>query len=118
MRTAPPEGAAREREAEESDPLEAFAREVGPALERLGAEIEKLFGGSQPAGTEARGHGGTEEPTSRSQASAPKEGLLARRDRLDSELRHGLESLGIVVRAQDVARAVGVAVGKRIEWTG
>jgi hypothetical protein len=44
--------------------------------------------------------------------------LPERRDRLDRELRRGLENLGIVVRGQDVARAVGVAVGKRIEWTG
>ena len=102
--------------AEEADPLEVFAREVGPALERLGAEIEKLFGGSgaaaESAGTGARGHGGTET------GAAAREGLLARRDRLDGELRRGLESLGIVVRGADVARAVGVAVGKRIEWTG
>jgi len=98
-------------QAEEADPLEAFAREVGPALERLGAEIEKLFGGGETAGTEARGHAGTDTPRQ------PGEGLIARRDRLDGELRRGLESLGVVVRGQDVARAVGVAVGKRIEWT-
>jgi len=115
-RTAPlpPEGAARgDGEAGELDPFESFAREVGPALERLGAEIERLFGAGraeEPEGTEARRHGGTETP-------APRETLLQRRDRLDGELRRGLESLGIVVRGQDVARAVGVAVGKRIEWT-
>ncbi len=97
-------------EAAEPDPLEAFAREVGPALERLGAEIEKLFGGAGRAPEpEARRPGGPEPPQ--------HEGLIARRDRLDGELRRGLESLGIVVRGQDVARAVGVATGKRIEWT-
>jgi len=101
-------------ETEEPDPLEAFAREVGPVLERLGAEMEKLFGGSEAGRADAPTHGRTEGAA----PAAPGETLLQRRDRLDGELRHGLESLGIVVRAQDVARAVGVAVGKRIEWTG
>ncbi len=49
---------------------------------------------------------------------ARRETLLERRERLDGELRQGLQKLGIVVRGQDVARAVGVAVGKRIEWAG
>jgi hypothetical protein len=44
--------------------------------------------------------------------------MLQRRDRLDQELRAGLERLGVVVRGADVARAVSAAVGKRIEWTG
>ncbi len=105
--TASPTGA-KASETRDEDPLEAFAREVGPALERLGAEIEKLFGAER---AEAPARGRTESPS-------PRETLVARRDRLDGELRRGLESLGVVVRAQDVARAVGVAVGKRIEWTG
>jgi ATP-dependent Clp protease ATP-binding subunit ClpA len=110
--------------AEPEDALESFTREIGPALERLGAEIEKLFGGPradepvhgrmEAEGTGAQGHGGTGGGS-----TAPAhESLLERRDRLDGELRQGLQSLGIVVRGQDVARAVGVAVGKRIEWTG
>ena len=101
---------------EESDPLEAFAREVGPALERLGAEIEKLFGGGSSPEAAAEGEPRAERGPGTA-APSRREGLIARRDRLDNELRRGLESLGIVVRGQDVARAVGVAVGKRIEWT-
>jgi len=97
------------------DPLEAFAREVGPALERLGAEIEKLFGGT---GSGARDQGETKAAAAARGTGAPRESLVQRRDRLDEELRRGLESLGVVVRGQDVARAVGVAVGKRIEWAG
>ena len=113
-RTAPATGSGADEGAEpvDSDPLESFAREVGPVLERLGAEIEKLFGTER---TEPQRHGGTEQKAS---APAQRETLIQRRDRLDGELRRGLESLGIVVRGQDVARAVGVAVGKRIEWTG
>ena len=127
--------------AEPEDALESFTREIGPALERLGAEIERLFGaggandgstdapthgrtgmagaesqgrgGTEAAGTGAPGHGGT------GRGGAPvRESLLERRDRLDLELRQGLQRLGVVVRGSDVARAVGVAVGKRIEWTG
>jgi len=110
--------------ADSEDALESFTREIGPALERLGAEIEKLFGGTgtdapdhgraEPQGTGTQGHRSTDGG-----GTAPhRESLLERRDRLDGELREGLKRLGIVVRGQDVARAVGVAVGKRIEWTG
>jgi len=119
-RTAPANGSSggggERGEPVDADPLESFAREVGPVLERLGAEIEKLFGSER---TEAPADGRTDAPTHgrTEDGSTPRESLVQRRDRLDGELRRGLESLGIVVRGQDVARAVGVAVGKRIEWT-
>jgi len=109
-------GAAAGGEAGGADALESFAREIGPVLERLGAEIEKLFGGSG-AGAGESGVSGS-SAGSGGAGSAVRESLPERRDRLDRELRRGLENLGIVVRGQDVARAVGVAVGKRIEWTG
>jgi ATP-dependent Clp protease ATP-binding subunit ClpA len=103
-------------EREDVDPLEGFAREIGPVFERLGAEIEKLFGGP---GSGVPDQEASEGAAARRGAGAPaRESLLERRDRLDRELRRGLENLGIVVRGQDVARAVGVAVGKRIEWAG
>jgi ATP-dependent Clp protease ATP-binding subunit ClpA len=103
-------------EAEGADAFDGFAREVGPVLERLGAEIEKLFGGSASG---VRDPGESESGPAPGGGGAPaRETLLERRDRLDRELRRGLENLGIVVRGQDVARAVGVAVDKRIEWTG
>ena len=114
---------------EEPDALEAFTRDILPALERIGAEVEKFLGGGAGAqrngGTGAQRHGGTENgaPAATAAAAAPGEDRCAetlseRRDRLDRELRRGLERLGVVVSAQDVARAVGVAVGKRIEWAG
>jgi ATP-dependent Clp protease ATP-binding subunit ClpA len=109
-------GAAEGGEAGGADPLESFAREIGPVLERLGAEIEKVFGGAGPAAG-ASGAPGS-DAASGSAGVRARESLPERRDRLDRELRRGLENLGIVVRGQDVARAVGVAVGKRIEWTG
>jgi ATP-dependent Clp protease ATP-binding subunit ClpA len=120
----PGEGNAESRggdEAAEPDPFAALAREVAPVLERLGAEIEKLFGGTDAQShgrTDAQTNGRTDAPGHGGAGAPARESLLERRDRLDQELRYGLASLGVVVRGQDVARAVGVAVGKRIEWAG
>ncbi len=106
----------------EEDPLEAFTQQIGPALERIGAEIERIFGNANAQTREradaqdapnAQTREGSQETT-----AAPEESLLQKRDRLDKELRVGLEKLGVVVTGADVARAVGAAVGKRIEWTG
>jgi hypothetical protein len=44
--------------------------------------------------------------------------LEEQRADLDRRLREELERQGIVVGGKDVARVVGVAVGKGIEWTG
>ncbi|MFI5213554.1 MAG: AAA family ATPase [Gemmatimonadales bacterium] len=106
---------------EEEDPIEVFTREIGPALERIGAEIERIFGNPNREGGRAEGRKGgnqaeadTALPPDRPTAA---ESLLERRERLDRELRRGLEQMGVVVTGADVARAVGAAVGKRIEWT-
>jgi len=114
-------GAPGHRGTDGPDPLDVFAREVLPMLDRIGAEVEKIFGGQADARTRGQadertdvpGHRGTGAP-----ADVPVESLAERRDRLDRELRRGLEQLGIVVRGPDIARAVGAAVGKRIEWVG
>jgi len=109
-------GAQGHRGTEGPDPLEAFAREIFPALERIGAEVERILGGKT---TEAQGHRGTGAQNSAPPPPPPAaESLTERRDRLDRELRRGLEQLGLVVGGADVARAVSVAVGKRIEWVG
>jgi len=42
--------------------------------------------------------------------------LAVRRAELDQLLRAELEHQGIIVRGQDIARVVGTAVGKGIEW--
>ena len=113
-----PDGRGKEAGTSADDAIEAFAREIGPALERIGAEIDRIFGNPDRAGAEKPADRG---PATARTATAPptehRETLLARRDRLDQELRKGLEKLGVVVRGADVARAVGAAVGKRIEWT-
>ena len=46
----------------------------------------------------------------------PPPTLTERRAELDGLLRAELEHQGIVVRGQDVARVVGTAIGKGIEW--
>ena len=48
----------------------------------------------------------------------PLPSLADQRAELDDLLRRELERQGIVVGGQDIARAVGAAVGKGIEWTG
>jgi ATP-dependent Clp protease ATP-binding subunit ClpA len=111
------------------DPLETFARDIFPALERIGAEVEKFLGGGADARAQGRGGESGGRPNGGKPAQPPadagparggetRESLTERRDRLDRELRRGLERLGLVVRGPDVARAVSVAVGKRIEWAG
>ena len=107
----------------EEDPIEIFAREIGPALERLGAEIDRIFGNPNREPPERRTQeqpetGGAEPGKGGPGVPPIRESLLERRDRLERELRRGLEQMGVVVRGQDVARAVSAAVGKRIEWTG
>lgn len=101
-----------EGRSEADDAIERFAQQVGPTLERIGAEIDRIFGNPDRQGAPH------ESGTSSSGAPVPpsSETLLDKRDRLDAELRRGLEKLGIVVTGADVARAVGAAVGKRIEW--
>jgi len=111
------------------DPLEVFARDIFPALERIGAEVEKFLGGGADARAQGRGGESGGRPNGGKPAQPPadagparggetRESLTEWRDRLDRELRRGLERLGLVVSGPDVARAVSVAVGKRIEWAG
>ena len=97
----------------DEDPIETFANQIGPALQRLGAEIDRIFGAPED-GERAK----KVEPAGAPAGPERSETLLERRDRLDTELRRGLERLGIVVTGADIARAVGAAVGKRIEWAG
>jgi ATP-dependent Clp protease ATP-binding subunit ClpC len=119
-RGEPVDGRAGSRPDREDDPLGTFAREIGPALERLGAEIEKIFGNANRTGAPDEPTGGSADRRKEGESGSEhtEETLLERRDRLDRELRRGLEQLGVVVTGADVARAVGAAVGKRIEWTG
>jgi hypothetical protein len=76
-------------------------------LDRLGAEIEYVFGGvnaDAPGPTRAAG----------SAAGAPPRPMP--RAELDAKLRLKLTEDGIVVRGVDIARAVAVATGQRVVW--
>jgi ATP-dependent Clp protease ATP-binding subunit ClpA len=70
-------------------------------LDRLGAEIEYVFGGA-----------GAESP-----APARTVGVPTRSAELETQLRLKLTEEGIVVRGVDVARAVAVATGQNVKWT-
>src|SRR5204863_1833165 len=93
--------------------------EIFPMLERIGAEIEERLGGSgrQAAATGGKGAGdATETVPPVAAPSRPLPTLAERRAELDQLLRQELENQGIVVGGQEVARVVGAAVGKGIEW--
>src|SRR6266540_113040 len=104
----------------QQEPAEDLVAEIFPMLERIGAEIEKMLGG------EGRGRAGKgAEGALDVQPAAPSRALPRltptlsdRRAELDQLLRQELEHQGIVVQGQDVARVVGAAVGKGIEWRG
>jgi ATP-dependent Clp protease ATP-binding subunit ClpA len=68
-------------------------------LDRLGAELEYVFGGSAEGATPGA------VPSTSSAAE------------MDTELRLRLTEDGAVVRGVDVARAVAVATGQRVVWT-
>jgi ATP-dependent Clp protease ATP-binding subunit ClpA len=118
---------ARVRRGEERDEAESGTSsasddwDIGPALERLGAELERLFGGppSGPAPGPAREPAAAGASAPPAPEPPPRSGTLAeRRADLDRRLRAELERQGIVVTGRDVARAVGAAVGKEIQWAG
>ncbi len=91
------------------EPAEDLMAEIFPMLERIGAEIEKMLGGG------GRSFDVQPSPTS-TNLQQPPPTLAERRAELDRLLREELEHQGIVVTGQAVARVVGVAVGKGIEW--
>jgi ATP-dependent Clp protease ATP-binding subunit ClpA len=90
------------------EPPDDVAMEIGPMLERLGAELERLFGGPESAA-----------PAATAATKPPRPPTLAeRRADLDRRLREELERQGVVVTGRDVARVVAAAVGKDIQWAG
>src|SRR5713226_5220727 len=101
----------------EQEPAEDLMAEIGPMIERIGQEIEKMLGGTGRRGA-AGSEGGKATDTAPPPAnlSRPAATLAARRAELDRLLRAELERQGIVVTGRDVARVVGAAVGKGIEW--
>ena len=103
-------------ETPQHEPAEDLVAEIFPMLERIGAEIEKMLGGEGRgrAREGAAGAVGVQPPASA--RTLPRPSLSDRRAELDHLLRAELEHQGIIVRGQDVARVVGTAIGKGIEW--
>ena len=93
--------------------------DLATVLQRFGEEIEDLLGGGGGEGRRkaAKEAAAKEDAPPRPSADRPAP-LEEQRDELDRKLREELERQGIVVTGKEVARVVGVAVGKGIEWTG
>jgi ATP-dependent Clp protease ATP-binding subunit ClpA len=87
--------------------------DLAAVLAQLGDELNELLGGEgrrKPADED-------EPPPASADVRRPQP-LEEQRAELDRLLRAQLERQGIVVTGKDVARVVGVAVGKGIEWAG
>ncbi|HKP16479.1 MAG TPA: AAA family ATPase [Gemmatimonadaceae bacterium] len=94
--------------------FDRIAREGFSVLERLGAQIEAAF--AQPQPVESYAEGRAQQPPPPPPASAPAAPTGAERAALDIELERQLLDEGIVVRGHDVARVVGLMIGRRVEW--
>lgn len=96
---------ATEDEAAPAEPMPDLAT----VLQRFGEEIEELLGGGEGRRRAAK-EAAAEEPR--------RPSLEEQRTDLDRRLRAELERQGIVVTGKEIARVVGVSVGKGIEWAG
>jgi ATP-dependent Clp protease ATP-binding subunit ClpC len=93
--------------------FDRIARDGFAVLERLGAQIEAAFAQPQPVESYAEAR---PQQTSTPAASAPAAPSRAERAALDIELERQLLDEGIVVRGHDVARVVGLMIGRLVEW--
>jgi ATP-dependent Clp protease ATP-binding subunit ClpA len=94
--------------------FDRIARDGFAVLERLGAELEAAFARPQPV--ESYGEARPQGVPAPAPASAPAEPSGADRAALDIELERQLLDEGIVVRGHDVARVVGLMIGRAVEW--
>src|SRR2546423_659566 len=85
--------------------------DLATVLQRFGEELNELLGGESRRKT-------PDESAATSGAARRPSALEEQRAELDRRLRAELERQGIVVTGKEVARVVGVAVGKGIEWAG
>jgi ATP-dependent Clp protease ATP-binding subunit ClpA len=86
--------------------------DLATVLDQVVADFQELLGGEGRRKTVADAVSPSVADVRRPQT------LEERRGDLDRLLRQELERQGIVVSGQDVARVVGAAVGKGIEWAG
>ena len=97
---------------EDGTSLEALARQGFAAIERFGAELEAAFG--DPTGAPTR-ESPPAQPAAPSGPPAEQRPTTVR-SQLEIELNRRLVEEGIVVRAHDVARVIGLMSGKTIQW--
>jgi len=95
--------------------IDRIARDGFAVLERLGAEIEAAFTRPAPVETFADRPAPARAATPAT-PRAPEEPTGADRAALDIELERQLLDEGIVVRGHDVARVVGLMIGRTVEW--
>ena len=95
--------------------FDRIARDGFAVLERLGAQIEAAFA-QQPQPIETFGDARPQPAPAQPAASTPSEPTGAERAALDIELERQLLDEGIVVRGHDVARVVGLMIGRAVEW--
>jgi ATP-dependent Clp protease ATP-binding subunit ClpA len=91
------------------------SREPFSALERFGAEIEALFGGTpvpEPVAAPAPAAGTRGDSPSPSASTPPSESLAP----VEAELSRRLMEEGVVIRGHDVARVVGLMAGTDVSW--
>lgn len=94
--------------------FDRIARDGFAVLERLGAELEAAFARPQPV--ESYGEARPQAASAPSSPNAPVEPSGSERAALDIDLERQLLDEGIVVRGHDVARVVGLMIGRRVEW--
>ena len=95
--------------------------EIGPMLDRILGEIDKLLGGERRGRTGEDGGSGAAvgaQPSPSSPVIPRPSPLEERRAELDRGLRAELERQGLVVTGTDIARVVSAAAGKSIAWAG
>jgi ATP-dependent Clp protease ATP-binding subunit ClpA len=82
-------------------------QETFSPLERFGAELEAFFVGTPaPVGGQATNPSAPVQPEPQRLTLAP----------LEAELARALMEEGVVIRAHDVARVVGLMAGTKVEW--
>ena len=107
----------RRAQVEDDDTLDRFARGSAAARERFGAELEAMFVGvpvEEGAGAPTRTSTEPEVESASPRSSRATNG--ARLAELEAELNRRLMDEGVVVRGQDVARVVALAVGVTVRW--
>ena len=96
--------------------FDRIARDGFAVLERLGAELEAAFTRPQPVETFGETRPQPHAPPASASTPATAEPSGAERAALDIELERQLLDEGIVVRGHDVARVVGLMIGRSVEW--